>query len=150
MAYDYDKSFLEPGSVTPLMDRRDRQKEEMDKRRTIEFSRSLDPREMDDLFGHIVDNGYSQIRYSLTHRRAVFGTEREDNGDYGIGLEGEIESGNGRTYNIPFDCRADLAELFTFDAIEFRIEQGQALEDIPRRTVRVWDDVRELVDNYFS
>ncbi|MCK4669987.1 MAG: hypothetical protein KAT43_02195 [Nanoarchaeota archaeon] len=138
--------------VALLTEETSRSVDEVNERRTIEFPRSLDVNEMEDLFGYIVDNGYRQIRFYPTHMRATFGRGHEDNGDFSIGLEGEVEKefGNGSFYNIPFRCRVNLEELFTFDAIEFKFEPGQTLEDIPMKTVQVWDDVRGQVDNYFS
>ncbi len=131
---------------------RDKMEEDLTKRLTIEFPGVLTLEQTRDLFGYIARTMPANISYKDSRHGAFFHDPK-------TGILSEEQG----TVKISADIRAtntpgafDTCESVNYDrdskfiaGIRFFVIPDYEIEDYRPEAVRLWDNVRELVEDYF-
>lgn len=119
---------------------------------TIEFPRKLDLRNAENLLKSIAKDLHGNVRYTISEQKNI-GYHIIESQDFqektiNIQVNGSIDTKN--FVLGPFKLRTAENNYSSFSGINFQITPGWDIEDYRPEVIKLWDDVRKVVTNYFK
>lgn len=129
--------------------------EDVYERASIRFPKPLTLEKTEEMLGFVSRALHGQIRYDVTYGVSVgarFSAEHPTgiSDRMGVSLKGVITRREGDYSFDSFICENSERSSLLFSGVQFNVIPGYSLREHRPEVIKLWDDVRQSVDGYFS